>query len=65
MRDEWCRNYNFGEIIGQSDSIMNVFEQIEQVSPLNATVLLLGETDTGKGLVHDPSMPAVPAGGVP
>jgi formate hydrogenlyase transcriptional activator len=27
-----------------------VFKQIEQVSPLNATVLLLGETGTGKGM---------------
>jgi len=51
LRQEVAREYNFGEIIGQSDSIVNMFEQIEQVSPLNATVLLLGETGTGKGLV--------------
>jgi len=51
LRQEVAKEYNFGEIIGQSDAIVSVFEQIEQVSPLNATVLLLGETGTGKGLV--------------
>jgi DNA-binding NtrC family response regulator len=51
LRQEVAREYNFGEIIGQSDSIVSVFKQIEQVAPLNATVLLLGETGTGKGMV--------------
>ena len=51
LRQEVAREYNFGEIIGQSDAIVKVFKQIEQVAPLNATVLLLGETGTGKGLV--------------
>ena len=49
LRQEVAREY--GEIIGQSNAIVSVFEQIEQVSPLNATVLLLGETGTGKGLL--------------
>jgi len=51
LRQEVAREYNFGEIIGQSDAIVNVFERIKLVSPLNATVLLMGETGTGKGLV--------------
>ncbi|MDP3430497.1 MAG: sigma-54 dependent transcriptional regulator, partial [Desulfomicrobium sp.] len=51
LRQEVAREYNFGEIIGQSDSIVKVFKQIEQVSPLNVTTLLMGETGTGKGLV--------------
>ena len=51
LRHEVARQYNFGEIIGQSSAISHVFSQIEQVAPMNATVLLLGETGTGKGVV--------------
>ena len=51
LQQEVAREYNFGEIIGQSDALSNVFSQVEQVSPMNATVLLLGETGTGKGVV--------------
>jgi len=43
--------YNFGEIVGQSDVLAHICAQIEQVAPMNATVLLLGETGTGKGVV--------------
>jgi len=49
LRQEVAGEY--GEIIGQSDAIVSVFERIEQVSPLDATVLLLGETGTGKGMI--------------
>lgn len=51
LRNEVDQKYNFGEIIGQSDALANVFSQVEQVAPMNATVLLLGETGTGKGVV--------------
>ena len=51
LRQEVDRQYNFGEIVGQSDVIAHVFLRIEQVAPLHATVLLLGETGTGKGMV--------------
>jgi PAS domain S-box-containing protein len=51
LQQEVERHYNFGEIIGQSGILSRVFSQIEQVAPMNATVLLLGETGTGKGLV--------------
>ena len=40
-----------GNIIGQSKKMMEVFEQIRQVSPSDATVLLLGESGVGKELV--------------
>ncbi|HEY5521985.1 MAG TPA: sigma 54-interacting transcriptional regulator [Desulfuromonadaceae bacterium] len=43
--------YNFGEIVGQSNVLSLIFSQVKQVAPLNATVLLLGETGTGKGVV--------------
>jgi transcriptional regulator with PAS, ATPase and Fis domain len=51
LQKEVDRQFNFGEIIGKSAVIVRMFSQIEQVAPLNATVLLLGETGTGKGVV--------------
>ncbi len=51
LQHEVDREYNFGEIIGQSSVLQRVFLQVEQVAPMNATVLLLGETGTGKGVV--------------
>jgi PAS domain S-box-containing protein len=41
----------FGEIIGRSDAIKEVLEKVAKVAPSDATVLLLGETGTGKELV--------------
>lgn len=51
LQQEVLREYNFSEIIGQSEAISYVFFRVEQVAPQDATVLLLGETGTGKGLV--------------
>jgi len=51
LQQEIAREYNFGEIIGQSNAISHVFFRVEQVAPQDATVLLLGETGTGKGVV--------------
>jgi PAS domain S-box-containing protein len=51
LQQEVSREYNFGEIIGQSSAISYVFFRIEQVAPQDTTVLLLGETGTGKGVV--------------
>ena len=45
------REFNFGEIIGRSNALESVFLKVEQVAPQDATVLLLGETGTGKGVV--------------
>ena len=42
---------NFGEIIGQSDSLRRVLSQAEQVAPLDTTVSIFGETGTGKELL--------------
>jgi transcriptional regulator with GAF, ATPase, and Fis domain len=42
---------NFGEIIGQSESLRRVLHQAEQVAPLNTTVSIFGETGTGKELL--------------
>ena len=51
LQQEVAREYNFGEIIGQSSAMSYVFFRVEQVAPQNATVLLLGETGTGKGVI--------------
>jgi DNA-binding NtrC family response regulator len=45
------REFNFGEIIGRSNALEYVFFRVEQVAPQDATVLLLGETGTGKGVI--------------
>ena len=39
-----------GEFIGESESMQRVFEDIRQVAPTDTTVLILGETGTGKEL---------------
>jgi PAS domain S-box-containing protein len=41
----------FGEIVGQSDAIKYVLFKVTQVAPANTTVLITGETGTGKELV--------------
>ncbi|MGB2607221.1 MAG: sigma 54-interacting transcriptional regulator, partial [Candidatus Sulfotelmatobacter sp.] len=41
----------FGEIIGGSRTLKDVMEKVSKVAPSDATVLLLGETGTGKELV--------------
>jgi len=42
---------NFGEIVGKSESLQRALKKTEQVAPLNTTVLILGETGTGKELL--------------
>jgi len=41
----------FGEMIGQSEEIRQVYNVIEAVAPASATVLIVGESGTGKELV--------------
>ncbi|TMQ10551.1 MAG: sigma-54-dependent Fis family transcriptional regulator [Deltaproteobacteria bacterium] len=43
--------FDFGNIIGDSAPLRDVLEKVEQVAPTNSTVLLRGETGTGKELV--------------
>jgi PAS domain S-box-containing protein len=42
---------NFGEIIGDSEALKSALRLAEQVAPLDTTVLILGETGTGKELL--------------
>jgi len=43
--------HNHAEIIGQSDSLQEIFHLINQVASTDSTVLILGETGTGKELI--------------
>ena len=43
--------FDFGQIVGQSAALGEVLEKVEQVAPTASTVLLRGETGTGKELV--------------
>ncbi len=45
------KEFNLGEIIGRSNALEYVFFKVEQVAPQDTTVLLLGETGTGKGII--------------
>jgi len=42
---------NFAEVIGESPALKHVLAQVETVAPSDATVLILGETGTGKELI--------------
>lgn len=51
LRGEIEQNHHFEEIVGQSEAIRNVLRKVEQVALTDSTVLLLGETGTGKELL--------------
>jgi formate hydrogenlyase transcriptional activator len=59
LQEEIKTEHNFEEIIGQSAPIKQLLRKIEQVAPTETTVLIQGETGTGKELlaraVHDRS----------
>jgi PAS domain S-box-containing protein len=60
LREELRASQQFDEIIGRSGPLMQVLKDVEQVAPTDASVLVYGETGTGKELiaraVHDYSM---------
>ncbi len=51
LRDEVKSQYRFGNFIGKSKPMRDVFEMIRKVAPANASVLVEGESGTGKELV--------------
>ena len=51
LRHEIKLNHNFEELIGRSTSLKQVLYKVEKVASTDATVLLLGETGTGKELL--------------
>ena len=51
LRKRLTEQYEFEDIIGRSEAMQEVFEMIKAVTDTNATVLITGETGTGKELV--------------
>jgi transcriptional regulator with GAF, ATPase, and Fis domain len=51
LQQELQLDHASGEIVGHSDAIKYVLAKIRQVAPTNSTVLIQGETGTGKELV--------------
>ncbi len=51
LRGEIRQLQGSGEILGRSSAIRRVLDEIRQVAPTDSTVLILGETGTGKELV--------------
>ena len=59
LEQELRSEMNFDQIVGDSPALKHVLELVETVAPSDSTVLLLGETGTGKELIaraiHDHS----------
>lgn len=59
LQEEFSRQHNFKEIVGQSCAITQILSQVELVAPTYANVLITGESGTGKELIaraiHDRS----------
>jgi len=59
LREEIRERYNHGEIVGDSQAIKSVLGQVDKVANQETSVLILGETGTGKELIaqaiHDSS----------
>jgi psp operon transcriptional activator len=46
-----ARAFQHDNLIGQSNSFLNVLDQVSQIAPLNKPVLIIGERGTGKELI--------------
>jgi Nif-specific regulatory protein len=59
LQEEIRTEHNFSEVVGNSPSLVAVLRKVEQIAPTDSTVLVLGETGTGKELIaraiHDRS----------
>src|SRR5208282_663134 len=51
LRTQLREDYSFHTMVSKSSKMRRIFDLIKQVGPLGSTVLLLGETGTGKELV--------------
>ncbi len=51
LEDEIRTEFNFEEIVGESPLLKAVLKQVESVAPTDSTVLIHGETGTGKELI--------------
>src|SRR6185369_2400123 len=59
LEDEIRSEQDFEDIVGSSSALRRVLQQVETVAPIDSTVLIQGETGTGKELIaraiHDRS----------
>ena len=59
LQEEIRSEYNFGEIVGNDPKLRQTLRLVEQIAATDSTVLILGETGTGKELIaralHDRS----------
>ncbi len=59
LREEIKSSHNFDEIVGSSPALLKVLKSVDRVAPTDSTVLIQGETGTGKELIaraiHDRS----------
>lgn len=51
LQEEIKGSHNFEELIGSSSSLKKVLKNVERVAPTDSTVLITGETGTGKELI--------------
>ncbi len=50
LREQYKERTRFESMIGQSRPMQEIFDLIQDVAPMDSTVLIYGETGTGKGL---------------
>ena len=51
LRQEVLREYSFGNIVGKSPKMMQLFDTIKKISEYKTSVLIIGESGTGKEMV--------------
>jgi transcriptional regulator with GAF, ATPase, and Fis domain len=51
LQEEIRTQHNFDEIVGNSPALLETLRKVEKVAPTDSTVLVLGETGTGKELI--------------
>jgi DNA-binding NtrC family response regulator len=51
LREQEESKYNFGEIVGSSNAMQEVFRVLQKVAPTDSSVIIYGESGTGKELV--------------
>ena len=51
LRDQVDADHSFGKLIGESEPMRGLYDQIQRVAPSDASILITGESGTGKELV--------------
>jgi formate hydrogenlyase transcriptional activator len=51
LQEEIHREHDFAQMVGSSEALLAVLRRVERVAPTDSTVLITGETGTGKELI--------------